>query len=318
MKEVLKHPQPQAADPNACITETPPRVHPIANLIHSCAFKTDGACGPSGLEAYDLRRLCTSFQTASDALCEALACVAKCLCTTHVNPEIVAPILACHLIALDKCPGVRPIGIGDMVRHITAKAVLQIVKGDIQEATGTKQLCTGQIAGVEIAIHAVHDSFEHEDTEVIDARNAFNSLNRKVALHNVRFTCSELSIILQNTYGAPRDLFIDGETFQSQVGATQGDPLAMPMYALATLPLIDQLPQDVTQVWYVDDASATGKLTSLCRWWNISTHGQKFGFLVNASKTWLVMKETCELQAVEIFSNTSVNILILPTMGDLT
>ena len=39
-------------------------------------------------------------------------------------------------------PGVRPIGIGDMARHIMAKAVLQIVKGDLQEATGTKQLCT--------------------------------------------------------------------------------------------------------------------------------------------------------------------------------
>ena len=84
-KEVLKskHPQPQAADPNACITGIPPQVHPIAfeainaNLICSCALKTDGACGPSRLEAYDLKRLCTSFQTASDALCEALARVAK-------------------------------------------------------------------------------------------------------------------------------------------------------------------------------------------------------------------------------------------------
>ena len=276
---------------HVCITGTPPRVHPIAfeainaNLIRSCALKTDGACGPSELEAYDLRRLCTSFQTASDALCDALAC----LCTTQVNPVIVTPILACRLITLDKCPGVRPIGIGDMARRIMAKAVLQIVKGDIQEVTGTKQLCAGQIAGVEIAIHTVHDSFEHEDTEavlLIDARNAFNSLNRKVALHNVRFTCLELSIILQNTYGAPSDLFINGETIQSEEGTTQGDPLAMPMYALATLPLIDQLPQDVTQVWYADDACATGKLTSLCSWWDaISTHGQKFGYFVNASKT---------------------------------
>ena len=155
-----------------------------------------------------------------------------------------------------------------MARRIMAKAVLQIVKGDLQEATGTKQLCTGQIAGVETAIHSVHDLFQHKDTEavlLIDASNAFNSLNRKVALHNVQFTCPELSTILQNTYGAPSDLFIDDETIQSQEGTTQGDPLAMPMYALATLPLIEQLPQDVTQVWYADDACATGKLTSLHR-----------------------------------------------------
>ena len=169
-----------------------------------------------------------------------------------------------------------------MARRITVKAVLQIVKGDLQEATGTKQLCTGQIAGVETAIHSVHDLFQHKDTEavlLIDASNAFNSLNRKVALYNVQFTCPELSAILQNTYGAPSDLFIDGETIQSQEGTTQGDPLAMPMYALATLPLIEQLPQDVTQVWYADDACATGKLTSLCRWWDaIST---EYGYSVN-------------------------------------
>lgn len=48
-----------------------------------------------------------------------------------------------------------------------ANAVLQIVKGDMQEVTGTKQLCTGQITGVETAIHAVHDSFEHEVTEAV-------------------------------------------------------------------------------------------------------------------------------------------------------
>ena len=41
--------------------------------------------------------------------------------------------------------------------------------------TGAEQLCTGQIAGVETAIHTVHNSFEHEDTEavlLIDASNA--------------------------------------------------------------------------------------------------------------------------------------------------
>ena len=120
VKEVLKskYSQPQAADPNACISGTPPRVHPItfeainANLICSCTLKATGACGPSGLEAYDWRRLCTSFQTASDSLCEALARVAKRLCTTHINPEIVAIILACLLITLDKCPVVTYNGQG--------------------------------------------------------------------------------------------------------------------------------------------------------------------------------------------------------------
>ena len=55
---------------------------------------------------------------------------------------------------------------------------------------------------------------------------------------------------------------MDGQVLWSEEGTTQGDPLAMPMYALATIPLIDQLSsiQDVTQVWYADDASVAGSL----------------------------------------------------------
>ena len=41
----------------------------------------------------------------------------------------------------------------------------------------------------------------------------------------------------------------------SMEGTTQGDPLAMPMYALG----VDALSDDfVKQVWYADDASTCG------------------------------------------------------------
>ena len=46
-----------------------------------------------------------------------------------------------------KCPGVRPIGVGEVVRRIIGKAVLATVKMDILEATGPLQLCAGQDAG---------------------------------------------------------------------------------------------------------------------------------------------------------------------------
>jgi len=37
----------------------------------------------------------------------------------------------------------------------------------------------------------------------------------------------------------------------------------MPMHALATLPLIAQLPSDVFQVWYANDACADGDVSEL-------------------------------------------------------
>ena len=98
-----------------------------------------------------------------------------------VDPVGLTAFVACRLIALDKCPGVRPIGVGEVVRRIIGKAVLATVKMDILEAVGPLQLCAGQDAGCEAAIHAMRSLFAEENTEavlLVDASNAFNSLNR--------------------------------------------------------------------------------------------------------------------------------------------
>ena len=63
---------------------------------------------------------------------------------THV---CLSPILACRLIALDKCPGVRPIGVGETVRRIIAKAILSVVKDDVLQAAGSLQLCADKSPG---------------------------------------------------------------------------------------------------------------------------------------------------------------------------
>ena len=178
------------------------------------------------------------LKSASHDLCHAMAAVAKRLCTTLVTPEGLAPLLACHLIALDKCPGVRPIGICETPRRIIAKAVLYATKGDLQDAAGPKRLCAGQVVGIEAAVHTIRSMFSSEDTEAIllvDASNTFNSLDRQVALHNAHYLCPSLANILINTYQDPSELFTDGEVLWSEAGTTQGDPLAMPLYALATI-----------------------------------------------------------------------------------
>ena len=129
-----------------------------------------------------------------------------------------------------------------------------------------QQVPPGQIGGAETAIPAVRELFESDDTEVvllIDAHNAFNSLNRQVALRNIPSLCPSLAPILINSYRDPANLYIDNNTILSQVGTTHGDPLAMPMYAIAIIPLVRQLLPIVNQAWYADDATAAGSLTSL-------------------------------------------------------
>ena len=156
-----KHPTGQPASPDSTLQGPPPEIHPItfdsidAHLICSTALRTSGVAGPSGLDAHAWRRLCTAFKPASNSLCQSLAEFAKCLCSSLVDPQGLGPLLACRLIARDKCPGAYPIGIGDTARRIISRAVLSITRGDIQDDYGSIQLCAGQIPGYEAAVHPV-------------------------------------------------------------------------------------------------------------------------------------------------------------------
>ena len=280
VRELLieKHPPCRPAIKEILIpTEAPPQVHPIifeaidVSAIRSASLRTQGAAGPSGLDAHCWRRLCTSFKEASNDLCHSLAKVAVRICTSYVDPKSISPLLARRLIAINKNPGIRPIGICETARRIIAITVLTIVGEDILDAAGCSQLCAGQPSGTEAAVHAVRFAFQEEDAEAIllvDASNAFNALNRECALHNIQRVCPPLATILINTYREPSELFADGNIIWSQEGTTQGDPLAMAMYALATIPLIQSLKSKILQIWYADDASAVGKIASLRNWWN--------------------------------------------------
>ena len=214
-----KHPSGQPASEEALLSPSSSTTsfHPVVFdaldgvAIRCAALRTRGAAGPSGVDAFCWRRLCTSFRQTSVDLCSSLALVARRLCTEVVDPSGLSAFVACRLIALDKCPGVRPIGVGEVVRRIVGKAVLATVKMDILETAGPLQLCAGQDAGCEAAIHAMRSVFSEEGTEavlLVDASNAFNSLNRKVALHNIPLLCPALATVLINTYRADVPLYI--------------------------------------------------------------------------------------------------------------
>ena len=108
-----------------------------------------------------------------------------------MDPAGLSAVVSCLLIALDKYPGVRPIGVGETVQRIIAKAVLSVLKEDIQEAAGSSQLCAGQLSGYEAAVHSVQILFGSPDTlaaMLVNATNAFNSLNRQATLHCITFS----------------------------------------------------------------------------------------------------------------------------------
>ena len=238
---VEKHPPSHPAHQDSLLPSTTSRTsfHPViferltGASFRNAALHTKGSAGPSGIDSFGWKRLCTSFKNISDDLCSSLALVARKLCTVYVDPRGIAPLTASRLIALDKNPGVRPIGVGETVRRIIEKAILFIIRQDILEVAGTLQLCVGQEAGGEAVIHAMRQLFQDDTSEaviLVDATNTFNSLNRKAALHNIK----SLATVLINTYRDATQLLIEDKTLFSCEGTTQSDPLAMVMYAIGT------------------------------------------------------------------------------------
>ena len=107
---------------------------------------------------------------------------------------------------------------------------------------------------------------------IVDADNAFNKLNRKVSLENIRL-CPPMYTYIHNSYNTPAKLYLENcDHILSQEGVTQGDNVAMAMYALSTRPLIQALSKEtandeVKQVWSADDSSAVGSLAGIKKWW---------------------------------------------------
>ena len=103
------------------------------------------------------------------------------------------------LVPLDKNPGVRPIGVGEVLRRIIGKTTSAMFKEEIKEAVGPLQVCAGHSAGSEAAIHAMNQVFNEEGADrvlLIDATNAFNQMNRTVAMRNTRITCKEIALYI--------------------------------------------------------------------------------------------------------------------------
>ena len=130
------------------------------------------------------------------------------LCTEFIDP--LEAILANRLIPLDKGEGaVRPIGVGEVIWRIMGKCVMHVTKPDVIDASGSLQVCVGHKSGSEVAIYAIRNIFEADETDavlLIDASNAFNALNRAAALHNIRVLFPTLATYVINTYRQPERL----------------------------------------------------------------------------------------------------------------
>ena len=305
------HPQSAEVSPNFLLQGNPDAPDSVVfnsiteDEILRAAKQVNGSGGPSQMDAKQWRRVLVSkhFKKEGKDPREELATFAKKIATEIVDPKTLESYTACRLLSLNKSPGeeeiqIRPIGVGEVLRRIIGKTISWALNEEIQEAGGALQVSTGLKGGAEAAIHGMKNIFELECTEaviLVDAENAFNKLNRQVALHNIQFLCPNFATVLINTYRLPARLFlVGGGEISSTEGTTQGDTLAMPFYGISMRPLINKLDHQRTQihqVWLADDATGAGSLNNLKIWWKlVEEEGKKFGYVVKPSKSWLILK----------------------------
>ena len=149
---------------------------------------------------------------------------------------------------------------------------------------------------------------------LVDAKNAFNSLNQIAALWNARVLWPCCLRFLFSTYCGYAPLFLQGSSdyLLSKERVTQGDPLSMMLYAVAILPLIHLLknPKRWTQNWYADDSACVATLPSLHAWFSqLLSGGPAFGYLPQPAKTVLVVGPSCVNQAASLFADLGIKVV---------
>ena len=132
-------------------------------------------------------------------------------------------------------------------------------------------------------------------------------------INNIDVVCPSISIYVQNCYTLPSRFFIIGGTeIKSSEGTTQGDPVAIPIYALSVkLPVVIVLETTNTKtnsgaevVAYADDFSAAGSTLSLKYWWDtLCILGPKFGYFPEPTKSLLIVKSDCCNKAIHTFKD---------------
>ena len=106
--------------------------------------------------------------------------------------------------------------------------------------------------------------FNEDDTEtvlMVDASNAFNSINREPFFHNAKVLCPALATFINSSSTIPIDLFVQGrKRIKSLKGTTQGDPALMAIFCFRSYTAISMIKQFVKRKKQVPI-----KASSICR-----------------------------------------------------
>lgn len=160
--DVLKEKHPDPVEPDPTLFTLPDgfdvqQVDITNGTVEKVARKIHGGGGPGGSNAEQWTDFLLRFGQASSRLRDVVASLCLMLNKQTVPWKQIQALMSSRLIALDKCPGVRPIGVGECLRRIVSKCMIETTGDDVAEACGRLKLCSGLKGGIEGAVHAMSD-----------------------------------------------------------------------------------------------------------------------------------------------------------------
>ena len=154
--------------------------------------------------------------------------------------------------------GLRPIAIGNTLRHIACKCAGSKALFERQNFFGNVQVGCDTKRGAEIAAHSFRNLIGRDDSPKctvllkLNFKNVFSLLNRETMLNQVNSNRSEL--YNYTPYSKPNYLFYGSCVIKSEDGTQQGDPEAPPLFSQTIQTLVKQLESKIN-IWYLDEGN---------------------------------------------------------------
>ena len=119
------------------------------------ASKLSGVVGALGAEATELRNWLLRFGCAPEELRVVVSRLADWMANSSPPWAAYCAIIACRLVALDKSPGVRPVGIGETLRQALAKILMRAAEDQANTVCGNLRLCVGLEVSIKGATRSI-------------------------------------------------------------------------------------------------------------------------------------------------------------------
>ena len=135
---IQKHPEPRNISDDVLLQGPIQQIHPT--MFN--AIDTKGGSGPSGIDADGWKKILVSkvYGDMGEYLRKAFSKFIIKTCTTDITDSSLEAYIACRLVPLDKNPGLRPTGVGEILRRIAGKIIMKIVRENVMDSSSKIQM----------------------------------------------------------------------------------------------------------------------------------------------------------------------------------